>query len=372
MGRSFLHIIKPYVRKALHSLRPSRDIEINSVEDAFTVHNRWTIHPEASVDTPELAKIDLVPGLARHEKSSYTAPSVEAVELRDVLFCPVNHVILSKDFEVAAESICTIPQRAYLDEHALHVRRVKRLAGTYTTFRSRWYHHHYHTLIDHLPRLYTLDKLVREKSVFLNHTPKILVAEGLTALERLFFDRFTSPANELAVLNTRALYEVERFILLLPLTRRDIAFLPAPYPRWFRKQMDLGAARDRTERVYISRKGAGSRRVTNEPELIEALRAYDFKDYQLENFTPKQQMSLFNHAEFVVSPHGAGLANLLFSSDASVIECFASHQMVPNYYFLSKAMGHTYYPLFGSEEWREDDFEVDLDALCGLLNEMNA
>jgi capsular polysaccharide biosynthesis protein len=66
------------------------------------------------------------------------------------------------------------------------------------------------------------------------------------------------------------------------------------------------------KKIYISRSGA--RKVINEGEVEKLLTSAGYKFLQLENFSINDQIFLFKNAQSVIAPHGAGLANLLFSN----------------------------------------------------------
>ena len=58
-------------------------------------------------------------------------------------------------------------------------------------------------------------------------------------------------------------------------------------------------------------------------ELFEALGEYAFEEIFLENLSFTEQINLFANSHTIVSPHGAGLANLVFSRPSTnVIEIF--------------------------------------------------
>jgi capsular polysaccharide biosynthesis protein len=66
-------------------------------------------------------------------------------------------------------------------------------------------------------------------------------------------------------------------------------------------------------RLYVDRTGSGNRRLENEAEVIAALRRLGVMPVRLEGLSFATQVALFRHAELVVAPHGAGLANLVFA-----------------------------------------------------------
>ena len=67
---------------------------------------------------------------------------------------------------------------------------------------------------------------------------------------------------------------------------------------------------------YIDRRSAASRPLGNEPAVAAALEAAGLRPVTLEHLGGPAQIALFRHADLVVAPHGAGLANLLFSNPA--------------------------------------------------------
>lgn len=78
------------------------------------------------------------------------------------------------------------------------------------------------------------------------------------------------------------------------------------------------------KRIYLSRKNALSRRVTNEAEVQSFLATHGFTFINLEKLTYLQQVSLFANATVVIGVHGAGLTNITYSQSCSVLEIFAS------------------------------------------------
>jgi capsular polysaccharide biosynthesis protein len=55
----------------------------------------------------------------------------------------------------------------------------------------------------------------------------------------------------------------------------------------------------------------------------------------------KEQMVLFRDAELIIGPHGAGLTNMVWSTDTKVIEIFGSI-FKPLYGVLADQIGHEY------------------------------
>jgi hypothetical protein len=121
--------------------------------------------------------------------------------------------------------------------------------------------------------------------------------------------------------------------------------------------------------VYISRADADSRRVINEEELIKEVHNYGFESYKLSNISFKDQVKLFSSSEVIISPHGAGLSNMIFSDDPIVIE-LAGPQFVPCYFAISKALNYRYYCL--KSKTVNNNMFVNVKSLSKLLDSVMA
>jgi capsular polysaccharide biosynthesis protein len=94
--------------------------------------------------------------------------------------------------------------------------------------------------------------------------------------------------------------------------------------------------------------------------------------------TVAEQVRAFAEAEWVISPHGAGLANLAFASPgASVIEMFPPDYVQTCYWKLASAvpgLGYRYLvgvgkpPRNGMMNGAGSDITVDLGALSRMLD----
>jgi capsular polysaccharide biosynthesis protein len=97
-------------------------------------------------------------------------------------------------------------------------------------------------------------------------------------------------------------------------------------------------------RLYISRSGAGKRRTVNEDEVTSILLRHGFETIRTEELAFKEQVRLCSQARYIVSNHGAGLANILFMRDGgSVLELRHEADCLNNcYYTLSSALDLRY------------------------------
>jgi len=98
------------------------------------------------------------------------------------------------------------------------------------------------------------------------------------------------------------------------------------------------------DRIYVSRDKASRRRIRNENELLEALAAFGFDRVFAEDYSVADQIRLFRGADAVVSPHGAGLTNVVWADDAAVVEIHNDH-VREHFYVLANNVGLDYVPV---------------------------
>lgn len=130
------------------------------------------------------------------------------------------------------------------------------------------------------------------------------------------------------------------------------------------------------ERIYISRAQARRRRVTNDAAVVAMLASYGFVEVELEELNWQEQINAFRHAKIVVAPHGAGLANLVFSQPGTrVIEFFSRTYLNGCFWQIAALRGLAYQPLvpLGDEPLAQNpkhnriDISVDVAQLRAAL-----
>lgn len=129
------------------------------------------------------------------------------------------------------------------------------------------------------------------------------------------------------------------------------------------------------ERIFISREDALHRKLLNEDEVVTTLEKYGFRLIKLSALSFLEKIQLFNSAEVIVSPHGAGLANLTFCNPGTkIIELFPSTYLIPCFYIISSHLDLDYYyvigdnvPLYNSQERNHDPMFINIDKLVKTL-----
>jgi capsular polysaccharide biosynthesis protein len=136
------------------------------------------------------------------------------------------------------------------------------------------------------------------------------------------------------------------------------------------RDIDLG------ERIYLSRKKAGRKKVLNEEEVENIMRKYGFAIVNNEDFTFLEQVGIYSHARYLVSIHGSGLTNMLFmQGGSSILEILKHKTNTLNrpsfvFWYQAAALGFKYYQQLNppvnkdGDDYFFGDFHID-EALLG-------
>ena len=105
------------------------------------------------------------------------------------------------------------------------------------------------------------------------------------------------------------------------------------------------------EKIFVTRSKASGRYIINESEVFAELEPAGFKLIKLEELTWSEQINLFHNAKQIISPHGAGLANLAFCTQSPrVIEIFHSKYIHWCFWKLAQLIGADYIPIASPKE----------------------
>jgi hypothetical protein len=114
--------------------------------------------------------------------------------------------------------------------------------------------------------------------------------------------------------------------------------------RKYFSQLSLSDRRMSHKRIYVSRR-LSSRSLKNESEVEAYLSTNGFAILFLEEMSFSEQIQAFQNADFVISPHGAALANLIFcKKGTNIVEIFDPTYSNPCFRDLSEALDlrHSY------------------------------
>ena len=130
---------------------------------------------------------------------------------------------------------------------------------------------------------------------------------------------------------------------------------------------DVGSHHRTSEKLYISRSDAKIRFVSNEPQLADVLNDFGFKTIVMSGLSIPDQISLFRNAAYIIGPHGAAFASLVFAKPgATFIEFFSKGQLPTCFNRISGDRGLKYGFLVG-DPTRMGGFDINPDHLRAIF-----
>jgi hypothetical protein len=126
-------------------------------------------------------------------------------------------------------------------------------------------------------------------------------------------------------------------------------------------------------RIYVRR--AGRRKILNEEALLALLQQYSFQVIDDVPHTLLEQVHIYYHAAFIIGPHGAAFANILWCQpDTHLFELFPN-TYTPDYFrYLAQVMGLTYSaychgaPVGSDHRHVEDNIYIDIQEVKRCLS----
>ena len=239
----------------------------------------------------------------------------------DVSFPTGMHQVGGKImYEMMPGSFLLTNPKYYFGLELMRIRR-KRLLDEGVLLAAPWHQNYYHWTIEILPRLLSYDRCPRLQSV-----PLIVPKSA---------PRFVAESLRLAGYGARTLFlddGVYRFKTLHMLS------MLAPTPAvsadavdWLNEKLaDLPSTFRPPKRIYVSRRDAKIRFVSNEPELTGVLAEYGFTSLMMSGLSLADQIRAFRDADCIIGPHGAAFSNLAFATPGSIfIESYQRGHVSP-------------------------------------------
>ncbi len=175
-----------------------------------------------------------------------------------------------------------------------------------------WSSNYYHWLCDVLPRILHIKNITGINTILLPHN--YLKNKVITkSLELLAINYITFEEG----------YYVKAKTMVLPITSPAWGILIPSIVNESKnailKSLDLKHDYSKSVKIYISRKLANKRIITNEDELIPHLRSHSYKIVYAEELSFIEQIKLFANCRSLITLHGAGETNMQFMPSGSRI-----------------------------------------------------
>jgi glycosyltransferase involved in cell wall biosynthesis len=206
---------------------------------------------------------------------------------------------------------------------------------SYLIFYNGNLHNYYHWLVEGLLSLDVLSRALGRDSNLKIALPKSMdidaVFDHRESLRALGFDRHNVVEVAANLIKVQEAIWVDSDL---------VQSMPAPYLKDFQQRVAARYASlssPRSRRLLVARKGP--RKIHNIEQVQAFLSRYDFETVCLEGMSIVDQILLFQSAEFVIGPHGAGLSNLVFCEPGTkVIEFMPSVELRPFFWLISEKL----------------------------------
>lgn len=210
---------------------------------------------------------------------------------------------------------------------------------------------YYHWMMEYLPKLRFYEHFQKktglEPTIIIEHDPPDYVCETLSCAgyDQKRLKQWSGRRNKITDLVT-SVHHPHIFNYDDPGSSNYQLSLQSLM--WLRRRMRTHTHKKdnvikRGNRLYISRQDTDrERKVENIDEIRAVLEKYEFKICRLENLSFSEQLDLFANANVVMGPHGAGLVNMIFSRDPTVIELFPKSVIKPHFYNIAKILSFDY------------------------------
>jgi capsular polysaccharide biosynthesis protein len=246
----------------------------------------------------------------------------------------------------------------------------KRLPGTFATLSYPSSQNYYHWVAESLPRLHLLED-------YLEALDGIFVPGGMAVTFSQSLAAFGIRESQLVLLDTESHYQPEKLLVPQYCGGSNIATW---VPAYLQQKIFRGKSQSQTKRIFISRRDAAGRRIVNECELATVCSEFGIEIVQLGSMDFIDQANLFNSAEFIMAPHGAGLVNVLFcQARVKVLELMPNRlNFIPHlYYSITAVAGGEYHYMYGRAVEGQcaihpahSDFHVDAEKLRQVLQKI--
>ncbi len=309
--------------------------------------------------------------IIHHYSRSHGSDPVGLASLRDIILATPHGFLFTDDLVPVADSyhikkMAAIPYREVRDlaqSLLADPTGYNRIEEPAVLMIGPWSWNYHHWLLEDLPRLWVLGEYPQ-----LADCP-IIVPGDLSAFQKGSLRALGIAENRLRFFDG-SVWHFDRLYVpsfLAPGGHSTRQF------NWLRDRLfgafDVTLAEKGGKSLYLTRRGAASKRVLNEMDIESRLAEFGFETIDPGKLTLREQVQLFNQASFIVAPHGASLTNLVFMpSSASVIELLPASFVNRANWYLANVRCQKYGFLIGAPESERQDYNIDPGDLEELFN----
>ena len=335
---------------------------------------RKKIYSSSEFNMPSIKDID-----GKQKFSSYQTivPEANIFEIKNGIFFPGREEIFTSDFKVLKEIT--------VQKNNIKIGINKKKLSEYNFLKGKVLclsisgveRNYYHFNVEFLTRwhLFKASKLDYD---FVDFDEK-------NNFQKQFIKLLGIPKNKLIPLSLRT-KAIKADALIVPSLGSDWKYFTMPRgklhymkrysPIWFKKVHENFRTKSKKfDKIYVSRSKASRRRISNEKDTIELIKRYGFKIIYLEDFSVKDQISIFNSAKIIVALHGAGIVNIVYCSKPfRLLEIYPQNYLDSSFRILAQVLDCDYHCLIGEAKKisnidpQKENVHIDCKKLEKWLN----
>lgn len=216
-------------------------------------------------------------------------------------------------------------------------------------------------------------ELLRLSGVTIDHIDKLALWTSFNTYQKQTLDILGIPEKKVISIPQNPYIQAKNLIVPSSIVKSELRS-----PQWacqFLKKTFAPIDFDtkNKQRLYISRSKAPVRKVLNELEVLTFLQKYDFTSVVLEELPIQEQANLLANAEVIISPHGAGLVNMVFCQPGTkILEIFSPIYVIRTYWVISNLCDLEYYYMMGEKEFDDPQTpnysKLPYDQKCRFKN----
>lgn len=320
---------KHFSHTTLQRLNSQQSKNVEFLE-AYAAQNSPLSEPIAITETAESAL---------SQEHLYSAPAFTfRLNNARLWFDGFNTVVWDSENNVIEDASRGMPEVVH---SALGERQARKLNGMTCVLGNRNSGNYYHWMNDVIPRIHVLQKC----GIDIHSIDNFIVNSLNADFQKETLGHLGINNSQLCIADHEHYFQCDELLVPLygsnTLGKGQACWNPAFLKSTFltRKKSELDNVPIATQRLYVSRKHARGRSITNEDELVVYLEKKGFRRVFLEGLSVGDQALLFNSAEVVIGAHGAGLSNIAFcEKDTTVIELYKDH-IAPCFWISSEMTG---------------------------------
>jgi capsular polysaccharide biosynthesis protein len=231
---------------------------------------------------------------------------------------------------------------------------------------------YYHWMMDVLPRLALINKMLPLDSI-----DYFITEFGDHPFQYETLKKAGIPSQKIIKSNDNWHFHVKASRLIVPSLAGEL-----DQPNLFQVQYlqklfgDIKSRALPGRRIYISRKNTGRRMIVNEEDVLQLLSKYSFEIIQCEDLSVEEQVAIFSGSSAIIGSHGSAMTNLVFcAAGTKVIDLFNPSHINPCFWYISQWVNLEYHVLLGTAHPidgnpKNDNTMVDVAQLKMKLNDI--